>query len=167
MDEKSNEKNLLELSEQMVRLRFSMDSGFTSALFREMSIADYLILSNLARRMKIHEPEAKVYLSEISKELELPISRVSRMVQNLQNKGYVYWEHDSKGTYIYLSEIGHNVMKGQQELLATFFGNVIEQMGQDAFVSCLDQMNLLEQAIQAEADRLIGELDAAEEGDKS
>ncbi len=151
------EQELLDLGNRMIRLRYSMDSSHLSTIFKEMSVSDYLILYNLARRMGLHEPEAKVYLSEISKELDFPISRVSRLVQNLQNKGYVYWEHDSKGTYIYLSEIGRSAMKSQQEFLRTFFGNVINKMGRDEFIKCLEQMDRLEEVIEAEAVRLTEE----------
>ncbi len=158
MTEKLNENDLLELGERMISLRFTMDAGYMRTIFHEMSIPDYLILSNLARRMRIHDPEVKVYLSEICKEMELPINRVSSMIQNLQNKGYVYWEHDSKGTYIYLSEIGRKVMQDQQETLQTFFGNVINRMGVEDFINCLEEMDRLEEAMEIEGERLREEL---------
>ncbi len=154
MEEKHNDLELLELGERMISLRFSMDSDRMTAIFREMSIPDYLTLSTMARRMRIHEPEIKVYLSEISKEMNLPINRVSSMVQNLQNKGYVYWEHDSRGTYIYLSETGRKAMYTQQKALQTFFENVISRMGKEAFVECLEQMELLDEMMDSEAERL-------------
>ncbi len=147
--EQTNENELLELGDRMIRLRYSMDSTYMSALFQDISISDYLVLSNLARRMGIHEE--KVYLSDISKELDQPITRVSRLVQNLQNKGYVYWNHDSRGTYIYLSETGHDVMKDQQQTLRDFFQRVIERMGRDEFASLLDQMQQLEDVMEGEA----------------
>ncbi len=164
MQENTNEKELLELGEQMIRLRFAMDTSHLAAVFREISISDYLILSNLARRMRIHEPEIKVYLSEISKELELQMNQVSRIVQNLQNKGYVYWQHDSRGTYIYLSETGRAVMRRQQDTLRTFFQNIIARMGREEFTKCVEQMSLLEDMVEAEAERFSNSL--KEEEDK-
>ncbi len=155
MEETRNEKDLLELGDRMIRLRYSMDSNPMNTIFQDIAVADYLILSNLSRRMGIHE--AKVYLSDISKELEQPITRVSRLVQNLQNKGFVYWNHDSRGTYIYLSETGRTAMKKQQAILRELMGNVIETMGKEVFVALLDQMNELEAVIEKEASKLTGE----------
>ncbi len=163
MEEKTYEDEMLELGERMVRLRFTMDAGYMRAVFSEISVPDYLILSNLVRRMQIGEPEAKVYLSEISKELEMPINRVSGMVQNLQGKGYVYWDHNSNGTYIYLSEIGHKVMENQQKALEDFFMNIIEAMGKDNFINCLEQMESLEAAMETEADHMIAAQQEASE----
>ncbi len=152
MEEIRNEKDLLELGDRMIRLRYSMDSNHLSTIFRDISVSDYLILSTLTRRMGIHE--AKVYLSDISREMEQPMTRVSQIVQNLQNKGFVYWNHDSQGTFIYLSETGRNAMKQQQTRLREFMGDVIEAMGQDAFVALLDQMQELETVMETEAAKL-------------
>ncbi len=155
MEKDLKEMDLLELGNEMFRLRFSMDSGLVSAIFQEISVPDYLILSNLARRMGIHEPDAKVYLREICSEMELPITRVSRIVQNLQGKGYVYWEHDSKGTFIYLSETGREVMMRQQESMKSFFGKVEERIGREELVRTCEYMVRLEEAMEAEAERFV------------
>ncbi len=154
MEKSLNDMDLMELGDQMIKLRYSLDASHMPAVFRDITISDYLILSNLTRRMKMHEPETKVYLSEISKELNIPISRVSGMVQNLQNKGYVYWEHDEQGTYIYLSETGREAMKKQRDILRTFFGDVLTKMGREEFVKCIDQMIKLEQVMEEEASLL-------------
>ncbi|MCD8366154.1 MAG: helix-turn-helix domain-containing protein [Clostridiales bacterium] len=147
-------EDLMTLANRMIQLRYSMDSNHLEKVFRDVSISDYMVLSTLSRRMGIHEPEARVYLSEISKELNIPINRVSVMVQNLQNKGYVYWEHDAQGTYIYMSETGTEAMRSQQAVLHQFFGNVIERLGRDQFVEVLDMMYQLELILEAEAEKL-------------
>ncbi|MCD8148528.1 MAG: helix-turn-helix domain-containing protein [Clostridiales bacterium] len=150
-------EDLMELANRMIHLRYSMDSNHMEKVFRDISISDYLVLQTLSRKMGIHQPEARVYLSEIAKELDIPINRVSRMVQNLQNKGYVYWEHDPQGTYIYMSETGVEAMENQQKILRRFFGNVIERLGRDQFVEILDMMYQLELVIEAEAEKLSDE----------
>ncbi|MCD8045563.1 MAG: helix-turn-helix domain-containing protein [Clostridiales bacterium] len=147
-------EELMVLVNRMIRLRYSIDSYHMEKVFRDISIADYVVLVRLSRKMGIHEPEAKVYLSDISKELEIPINRVSQMVQNLQNKGYVYWEHDAQGTYIYLSEIGSEAMEKQQAILTKFVENVIDRMGWEEFAYVLDEMHELEMIIAAEAENL-------------
>ncbi len=158
-------EDLLSLANRMIHLRYSMDSHHLDRVFREISIADYMVLYSLSKRMGINQPEVRVYLSEISKELGLPMNRVSKMVQNLQNKGYVYWEHDSQGTYIYMSEIGSAVMKKQQAILRQFFGKVIERLGTDEFIQTLDMMYQVELVMESEAakmDDIDGSLESGE-----
>ncbi len=150
-----DKEKLLELGNKMISLKFSLDSNHMGLIFKNISISDYMILSKLARTMGIHEPEAQVYLSDISKEMELPINRVSKMVQNLQNKGYVYWKHDRHGTYISLSETGREVMKGQQDTLRQFMKSLIERMGIDDFIHVLDEMLRLDEIMDEEADIII------------
>ncbi|MCD8231571.1 MAG: helix-turn-helix domain-containing protein [Clostridiales bacterium] len=158
-------EDLLTLANRMIHLRYSIDSHHMDRVFREISIADYMVLYSLSKRMGINQPETKVYLSEMSKELDIPISRVSRMVQNLQNKGYVYWEHDSQGTYIYMSEIGSEVMIKQQQILRQFFGKVIDRLGMDEFIQTLDMMYQVEVIMESEAAKLVVDDGSSESGE--
>lgn len=157
MTEKLRQEELMDLGNRLMHLRYSMDSEHMGIIFSEISMPDYMILVMLSRKLGIHEPEAKVYLSEISTELNLPITRVSKLVQNLQEKGYVYWQHDedgSRGTYIYLSETGGELIKNQQEILHKFVKQVIERMGYEKFVQVLELMHELETVMEEEAEKL-------------
>ncbi|MCD7921351.1 MAG: hypothetical protein LUG27_02750 [Clostridiales bacterium] len=156
MSEKK-EKDMLDLGDRIIKIRYSMDADHLSLVFRDISMADYMILAKLGHRMGFNNPETRVYLSEISKELDRPINRISQMVQNLQDKGYVYWEHDQeqrKGTYIYISETGREAMIRQQEILRKYYGNVVERLGQETVVQILDMMLQLETVMEEEAKKL-------------
>lgn len=157
MTEKLQQEELMELGNRLIHLRFSLDSEHLGIIFSDISIRDYMVLVMLSRKLGIHEPEAKVYLSEISAELNMPITQVSKLVQNLQEKGYVYWKHDedgSHGTYIYLSETGRELIAKQQEILKGYFIKVVEQMGYEKFVQVIDLMSELETVMASEADKL-------------
>ncbi|MCD8132617.1 MAG: hypothetical protein LUE19_02030 [Clostridiales bacterium] len=156
MSEKK-EKDMLDLGDRIIKIRYSMDADHLNLVFRDISMADYMILAKLGHRMGFNNPETRVYLSEISKELDRPINRISQMVQNLQDKGYVYWEHDQeqrKGTYIYISETGREAMIRQQEILRKYYGNVVERLGQETVVQILDMMLQLETVMEEEAKKL-------------
>ncbi|MCD8109891.1 MAG: hypothetical protein LUE14_07305 [Clostridiales bacterium] len=156
MSEKK-EKDMLDLGDRIIKIRYSMDADHLSLVFRDISMADYMILAKLGHRMGFNNPETRVYLSEISKELDRPINRISQMVQNLQDKGYVYWEYDQeqrKGTYIYISETGREAMIRQQEILRKYYGNVVERLGQETVVQILDMMLQLETVMEEEAKKL-------------
>ncbi len=157
MTEITNTKELMNLVNRLIHLRYSMDSDHLKLIFSELSMPDYMVLMLLVRKLGIHEPEAKVYLSEISTELDQPISKISRLVKNLQEKGYVYWEHDTmknSGTYIYLSETGSELIRKQQKILTDYFRNIIDNMGYEKFVQVLDLMMDLENAMKEEAEKM-------------
>lgn len=147
MGESLQKEELMELGNRLIHLRYSMDAEHMGIIFSDISMADYMILVMLSRKLGIHQPEAKVYLSEISAELNQPIPRVSKMVQNLQNKGYVYWQHDedgSRGTYIFLSETGRELIENQQEILKDYFEKIVNQIGKEKMVQVLDLMSELD-----------------------
>lgn len=155
--EHTQREEFLSLANRMVQLRYSMDSDHLGIIFSEISMPDYMMLIMLSKKMGIHEPNAKVYLSEISTQTNMPITKVSKLVQNLQDKGYVYWRHDndgSQGTYIFLSETGAELLKKQQEILHRYFKIVIERMGYDKFVQVLELMLELETVMEEEAMKL-------------
>ncbi len=155
MAEMLKRDDLLELGDRMVRLRYSIDANHLDLVFQHISIGDYMILTRFRKQLEFDDPKRQVYLSEISKEMDIPIQKVSHMVQNLQGKGYVYWEHDEKGTYIYISEIGRDVMQKQQQILQKYFGNVVERMGYDNFTQVLELMMQVELIMQSEAEKFV------------
>ncbi|MCC8029290.1 MAG: hypothetical protein LIO75_05800 [Lachnospiraceae bacterium] len=160
MAETIKEKDMLELGDRIIRTRYSMDADHLNLVFKDISMSDYMILAKLGHRMGFNNPETRVYLSEISKELDRPINQVSQMVQNLQDKGYVYWEHDPEqrsGTYIYISETGREAMVRQQEILRKYCGNIVERIGRDNVVKILDMMHKLETVMEDEAKKLSDE----------
>ena len=160
MDENLKQGEVLGLGNRLLRQRFYMDSEHMDVLFSEISLRDYMVLIMLAHRLGIHKD--KVYLSEISKELNMSITQVSRLVQRLQENGYVYWEHDKTGTYIYLSEVGNEVLNKQQDTLQKYFSRIIERMGLDNFLRVLDLMSELDMIMSEEIERMQKEEETAE-----
>ena len=167
MAENLQSGDVLELGDRIIRIRYSMDAEHLNRVFTVISMTDYMILAKLSRTMGFNNPDTRVYLSEISKEMSRPINQVSQMVQNLQDKGYVYWEHDQeqrKGTYIYISETGREAMIRQREILHRYFANIVDRLGEDNVAKILDMMFRLETVMEEEAEKLSEDtLTAAEE----
>ena len=86
----------------------------------------------------------------------MTISQVSNAVKRLQNKGYIYWEHDGKGTYIRLSETGHRLMQEQQEILNDYLYNVVKRIGYIRFIQLVESIKSLEEIMDEEACKMIG-----------
>lgn len=146
MTEATNREELLQLGRALLRLRSTMGAEHFKNIFKEMSFMDYEVLSLLVTKMNLHTAD-KIYLSEVSKELDVPIQRVSAMAKNLQGKGFVYWTHDNsgKGTYIKLSELGKETMEAQQKTLLKYFSAIVNRIGVDEFKAILAHMESLEQ----------------------
>ncbi len=155
--ESVRQEELMDVGNRLMHLRYSIDSDHLELVFSEITLPDYMILLRFARRLGIYKLETKIYLKEICAEMNLPMTRVSRMVQNLQNKGYVYWQHDedgSEGTYIYLSETGAEKMRQQQKILEDYFSHIVKRIGHDKMIQVLDLMEKLEGVMEEEAEKL-------------
>ena len=155
--ESVRQEELMDVGNRLMHLRYSIDSDHLELVFSEITLPDYMILLRFARRLGIYKLETKIYLKEICAEMNLPMTRVSRMVQNLQNKGYVYWQHDedgSEGTYIYLSETGAEKTRQQQKILEDYFSHIVKRIGHDKMIQVLDLMEKLEGVMEEEAEKL-------------
>lgn len=145
MAEIKKQEDIIQLGRTLLKLRFTMEADYLKRIFQDMSFLDYEMLSLLVKRMNFHTAD-KIYLSEISKELDVPIQRASAMARNLQGKGFVYWTHDhcGNGTYIRLSELGKETLQAQQQRLFQFFSAVLNRIGVDEFREILQKMEELE-----------------------
>jgi len=127
---------LIDAGNKWLKLQFVTGRQQFKEVFTEVSANDYLTLSTLSRRMGLKE--SKLYLKDISKEMEMPMSQVSPRVKKLQERGLVYWKHDEDGTYITLSEIGEEAIKTQQEKLIDFINKTISIYGYEKFITLIE-----------------------------
>ncbi len=150
MAETKKQDEILQLGRTLLRLRSTMDAAHLKNVFKEMSFMDYEVLNLLVARLNLHTAD-KIYLSEVSRELDIPIQKVSAMVKNLQSKGFVYWMHDKSGTYIRLSELGKETMEAQQHKLMEYFSTIVERIGMEEFKKILYKMEELEEIMVEES----------------
>lgn len=114
-------------------------------LFKKMTAVDYVTLSKLFETVK--SSGGRLYLSDISAELQLPIARVSRLARALQERGLVVWKHDGMGedgTYVQITENGVALLQQQQAVLSEFYAEVIEKFGKERFLHLLSELDALE-----------------------
>ena len=132
-------EQLIEMGNDWLKMQFVTGEEHFSKLFSEISTYDYIALLLLQRRMGLGDD--RIYLKEISEELDMPIAKVSKIVQRMQNRGFVYWTHDASdrpGTFITLSEIGRDALKNQEEKIAVFFENAIIKYGAEDFIKLME-----------------------------
>lgn len=117
-------------------------------LFKKMTAVDYVTLSKLFETMKTSG--GRLYLSDISTELQLPIARVSRLARALQERGLVVWKHDGsgeEGTYVQITDNGVALVQQQQAVLSEFYAEVIEKFGKERFLRLLSELDALENVL--------------------
>ena len=138
LNHKINEETPIEqLSEEMTYHSYLMKNLSMRRFFGELSVPGYIMLTMAAKG-------EVVYLKDISSELRLPISQVSKIAGTLRDKGYVKWTHDGDGkdgTYIKTTDLGKNVIAHRERAAKGFYTKVIDKFGKDNFIQLLNMMN--------------------------
>lgn len=153
----TDKRDLDALANELTYRKYIMGRVNLTKLFPDISTMDYLALRGISKLSERDGNRDKIYLQDIASDLKLPMCRVSEMIQLLKDKGIVIWTHDgdgSDGTYIKLTENGKNIMARQQEILGSYYKNVIEKFGREDFVEMLQMLARLEKIMDEEAKRL-------------
>ncbi|MGN1482033.1 hypothetical protein [Porcipelethomonas sp.] len=125
-------------------------------LFHKVSVLDYAIMWFLSDKVKQTEENQKFYLKDLSQAAGMPITFITEMVRQLQEKGLVEWKHDGggeMGTYIQFTSVGMQAVLEQSDILTDFHTNVIEQFGHERFLKLLSEMSALEEIMNREIER--------------
>ena len=157
----SGTSGLGQLSNEITYRRFVMNKVNVKKFFKEMTISEYIVLcmANVQDQQEGAEP-SRVYLSEITKKLQLPVRQASAIVRNMRDRGLLIWSHDgngSEGTYITITDLGREKAEKQENVLIDYYGKVINKYGRENFVRVLHMMDELEsvmseQILQTEPD---------------
>ncbi len=151
-------EDLVQLANQMLQIRQTIDSDHLKKIFTKISLIDFTALKRVYGKTTEEHINEPIYLTSLTEQFNMTISQVSTGVKRLQTKGYIYWEHDEKGTFIRLSETGHRLMGEQQEILNDYLYNVVKRIGYLRFISLIDSIKSLEEVMDDEACKLIEEL---------
>lgn len=145
------EEEIKALANEMIAIRSSIDSDHMRKVFRKISLAEYSMLKRIFPNIGEECVRTPKYLQVLAKELDYSMQQTSRLVQALQSNGFLYWEHDKKGTFIRLTEHGLEVMLGQQEILMEYFSRVIQRITKERFVAIMEEMREIEALMDEEA----------------
>ena len=153
-------KEFNELASEITYRRYMMDKVNLTKIFPDISTMDYIALWVISRLAEKKPDIDKIYLQDIAADLKVPMNRVSEMIQKLRDKGVLIWTHDgdgSEGTYVKLTASGQEAMKKQQEILGSYYRNVIEKFGKEEFVRMLAR---LERIMDEESEKFVIEKEA-------
>ncbi len=148
--------NITELSHELTYHRYMLNQGQVRGLFQNITIPEYIALHYILHSItEKGSGTNKAYLQDVANELRLPLSRASRMVGNLRDKGLVSWSHDgngSEGTYITITDSGVRLLEKQEARLKDYYGRVAEKFGEENMVTLLKLMIQLERVMDSEMD---------------
>ena len=113
------------------------------SLFTQLSIPEYILLYGVTQTAS---DQGRVYLKDLSRRLELPMSRLSGLAGGLKERGLVQWSHDGKGndgTYLVITDSGRQAMARQEALLTGYYTRVAAEFGRENLTHLLQQMKTL------------------------
>mgnify|MGYP003551501805 CR=1 FL=1 len=152
------------LSNEITYRRYLMDKEKIRDFFKEISVAEYIALHNIATESEVSSIyEGKTYLKELSEKMELSMRQTSNMIGKLRDKGLVIWSDDgngSDGTYVVITDTGRKKMEEQENILKKYYGHVIEKYGKEKMIQLLQLMKELETIMSSEIEKM--EVDASE-----
>jgi len=147
-------EDIISLANQMIMLQESIEDEHLKKVFKEIDIIDYNLLKKIYSSVSEEHVNEPIYLKVLAPQLNVAPNRVSRITQHLQDRGYIYWEHDGAGTYIRLSETGLDKMKKQENLLGEYYYNVVKKIGYIRFLQLLDAMGEYRKVLESEAEKI-------------
>ena len=143
--------DITELSNKLTYHSYILSKEQVETLFKDITVPEYIALEEINSSIE----NGKIYLSEISENMKITISKASKLARGLKDKGLVKWSHDgngSDGTYISFTDSGILKMQTQEKILKEYYGRVAQRFGKDRLVTLLSLMSELENVMSDELD---------------
>lgn len=158
-----------ELAHEITYRRYILSKNDSKNVFREVNIAEYITLHYLCERVESDSIySGRVYLSEISEKLNLPIRKTSKLIRDMNGKNLVNWDHDGDGkdgTYVTITEHGMKVFEETDNKLKDFYSKVLEKFGKDKMIQMLHLMKEFDSVMRTEVEQM-EETEAHNEADE-
>lgn len=126
-------------------------------LLQRISAVDHVAIWLTVKQDELSGEGKKIYLSDISEKLDLPLAKVSKIVKELQERGLVIWEHDGNGedgTYVLMTEKGVQAAQERKKTVERIYQNVIQQFGEIRFAALIKELLELDEIMSAEIEKM-------------
>ena len=125
-------KETMNIVNEIIYQQYFMSRNQFHELIEKNNLSEYIALKQIAREKDNELYDGKVYLKDLSLNMQMSNRQMSEMIGNLRDRGLIIWRHDgdgSEGTYVIITEEGRMFIDQQEELFAQYFGNVVEKYG--------------------------------------
>lgn len=150
----NREPDILKLSNELTYRRYLFNKDQAGNFSHNVNIPEYIALHIMKETGELETIYAgKTYLKDLAEKMQLSIRQTSRMVKNLQERGFLNWSHDgngSEGTYVTITESGKKLLENQEKILKDYYGKVIEKYGKENLLQLLHLMKQLETVMKSE-----------------
>lgn len=115
----------------------------------ELNKGEFYVLHHIFHQMD-GKKAADITPTELSEAMEVTKPAISKMLNVLENKGYIVRKQDPKdrrAVYVALTEKGQTVREKSMEMTANAVDRIIQQMGDEAADRLIDALQDLLQAM--------------------
>lgn len=153
----TSKEPLKNLAHEITYRRYLLSRDDARSMFRDINIAEYIVLHFMSEQIE-SDPiySDRIYLSEISEKLNLPIRKTSKLIREMSGKNLISWDHDGDGkdgTYVTMTEHGKNVFKETDSRLRDFYTRVLNRIGRDKIIQLLQLMKEFDSVIRTELEQ--------------
>jgi len=126
-------------------------------LFKNISSVDFFANWTIAKLLDSAEVGQKIYLADISKQLNIHMGKVTMIIKALEDRGLIQWNYDGKGdegTYIIITAFGGDAVERRRHELEELHARVIDAFGEDKFLQWQELTAELEEVMNAEIKKM-------------
>ena len=146
------------LAHEITYRRYLLSRDDARYMFKNINIAEYIVLHFMCEQTESGSIYSdRIYLSEISEKLNLPIRKASKLIREMSGKNLINWDHDGDGkdgTYVTLTERGKNVFEETDGKLRDFYTRVLQRFGRDKMIELLRLMKEFDSVMRTELEQM-------------
>ena len=147
-----------ELTHEITYRRYLLSKDDAKFMLKDINIAEYIVLYYMCENPENNSIySGKIYLSEISEKLNLPIRKISKLVREMNSKNLINWDHDGDGkdgTYITVTDHGKSVFEETDSKLRNFYTRVLQKYGKEKTIQLLQLMKEFDSVMRTELEQM-------------
>lgn len=154
------------LAHEITYRRYLLSKDDARFVFKDVNIAEYIVLHFMSEQIESDSIYSdRIYLSEISEKLNLPIRKTSKLIREMSGKNLINWDHDGDGkdgTYVTLTEHGKSVFEETDGKLKDFYTRVLQSFGKEKMIQLLSLMKEFDTVVRTELEQTEDNYETAE-----
>ena len=154
------------LAHEITYRRYLLSKDDARFVFKDVNIAEYIVLHFMSEQIESDSIYSdRIYLSEISEKLNLPIRNTSKLIREMSGKNLINWDHDGDGkdgTYVTLTEHGKSVFEETDGKLKDFYTRVLQSFGKEKMIQLLSLMKEFDTVVRTELEQTEDNYETAE-----